>query len=77
MAKPDDRSDNVDKIARSIGHTLQNIDDAKDYIKAHGKEMSEEEKQQILDKNQRREESINGLREEIKDEAAYSKTAKF
>lgn len=77
MAKPDDRSDNVDKIARNIGHTLQNIDDSKDYIKAHGEEMNEEEKQQILEKNKRREESINGLREEIQDEAAYSKTGKF
>lgn len=76
MAKPDDRSDNVEKISKNIGHTLQNIDEARDYVKAHGEEMSEEEKRQIREKNQRRESSIEGLREEIKDESAYSKTSK-
>ncbi|CAM3178251.1 small acid-soluble spore protein Tlp [Sporolactobacillus spathodeae] len=74
MAKPDDRSDNMEKIAKNIGHTLQNMDEANDFIKAHGNEMSEEEKQQIKEKNQRREQSIEGLRDEIKDEAAFSKT---
>ncbi|MDN3955864.1 small acid-soluble spore protein Tlp [Sporolactobacillus laevolacticus] len=74
MAKPDDRSDNMEKIAKNIGHTLQNMDEANDFVKAHGNEMSEEEKQQIQEKNQRREQSIEGLRDEIKDEAAFSKT---
>ncbi|EST10870.1 small acid-soluble spore protein Tlp [Sporolactobacillus laevolacticus] len=74
MAKPDDRSDNMEKIAKNIGHTLKNMDEANDFVKAHGNEMSEEEKQQIQEKNQRREQSIEGLRDEIKDEAAFSKT---
>lgn len=74
MAKPDDRSDNWEKIGQNIGHTLKNMNEANDFVKAHGNEMSEEEKRQIKEKNQRREESIEGLREEIKDEAAYSKT---
>ncbi|MCO7175446.1 small acid-soluble spore protein Tlp [Sporolactobacillus kofuensis] len=74
MAKPDDRSDNVEKISKNIGHTLKNMDEANDYLKAHGQQMSEEEKQQIKEKNQRREQSIEGLREEIKDEAAFSKS---
>ncbi|RYL93373.1 small acid-soluble spore protein Tlp [Sporolactobacillus sp. THM7-4] len=72
--KPDDRSDNQERIENIIGHTLQNMDEANDYVKAHGEEMSEEEKQQIREKNQRREQSIEGLREEIKDEAAYQKS---
>lgn len=76
MAKPDDRSDNMEKIENNIGHTLQNMNEASDYIKAHSEEMSEEEKQQISEKNQRRETSVEGLRDEIKDEAAYSKTTK-
>ncbi|MDD9149703.1 small acid-soluble spore protein Tlp [Sporolactobacillus sp. CQH2019] len=76
MAKPDDRSDNAEKIAKNIGDTLENMNEARDYVKAHGNEMSEDEKRQIREKNQRREESIHGLREEIKDEAAYSKTNK-
>ncbi|MBP3041295.1 small acid-soluble spore protein Tlp [Bacillaceae bacterium Marseille-Q3522] len=69
MAKPDDRSDNAERIENTIGHTLQNINEARDYVKAHSEEMSEKEKQQIEEKNQRRERSIDGLRNEIKDEA--------
>lgn len=76
MAKPDDRSDNMEKIEKNIGHTLKNMDEADDYLKAHGSQMSETEKQQIMEKNERREQSIEGLREEIRDEAAYSKTGK-
>lgn len=76
MAKPDDRSDNMKKIADNIGHTLKNMDEANDYLKAHDSQISEEVKQQIHEKNQRREQSLEGLREEIRDEAAYSKTKK-
>ncbi|MCL1632728.1 small acid-soluble spore protein Tlp [Sporolactobacillus sp. CPB3-1] len=74
MAKPDDRSDNWEKIGHNIGNTLQNMNETSDYIKAHDEEISEDEKQQLLEKNKRREESVKGLREEIKDEARYSKT---
>ncbi|RSL34888.1 small acid-soluble spore protein Tlp [Salibacterium salarium] len=66
--KPDDRSNNPERIENTIGHTLQNMDEARDFEKAHSEEMSEEEKQQIEAKNQRREESIEGMRQEIKDE---------
>ncbi|MFT8311659.1 MAG: small acid-soluble spore protein Tlp [Sporolactobacillus sp.] len=74
MAKPDDRSDNWEKISRNIGSTLQNINETNDYLKAHGDEMNEDEKRQLHEKNQRRDESVKGLREEIKDESAFSKT---
>lgn len=73
MAKPDDRSDNIDKMEETIGHTLDNMDDARDYLKAHSEELSEEEKREIKEKNRRREESIEGLRQEIKDEASDRK----
>ncbi|MDQ0300048.1 small acid-soluble spore protein (thioredoxin-like protein) [Salibacterium salarium] len=66
--KPDDRSNNPERIENTIGHTLQNMDEARDFEKAHSEELSEEEKQQIEAKNQRREESIDGMRQEIKDE---------
>ncbi|WP_090398690.1 small acid-soluble spore protein Tlp [Natribacillus halophilus] len=68
MAKPDDRSDNPERIERNIGHTLQNHNEAEDYLKAHDEELSEEEKQQIEEKNERREESIEAMRDEIEDE---------
>ncbi|WP_079530033.1 small acid-soluble spore protein Tlp [Halobacillus hunanensis] len=68
MAKPDDRSNNKERIEKNIGHTLQNMDEANDYVKAHSEEMSQDEMNQIQEKNQRREESIESLREELKDE---------
>lgn len=70
MAKPDDRSDNVEKLENMIGHTMENMDDARDYLKAHSEELSEEQKRQIKEKNRRREESIEGFRNEIEDEAS-------
>ncbi|SFL48806.1 small acid-soluble spore protein Tlp [Salibacterium qingdaonense] len=73
MAKPDDRSNNAERIENAIGHTLQNRNEARDYEKAHAKELSEEEKQQIEEKNERREESIEGLQQEIQDEAEDNK----
>ncbi|RSL33046.1 small acid-soluble spore protein Tlp [Salibacterium salarium] len=66
--KPDDRSNNAERMENTIGHTLQNMNEARDFEKAHSEELSEEDKQQIEEKNQRREQSIDGLREEIKDE---------
>lgn len=68
MPKPDDRSNNPERIERAIGNTLQNMNEAEDYLKAHADDMSEEQKQQIKEKNKRREESIEGFREELKDE---------
>lgn len=68
MPKPDDRSNNPERIENTIGHTEQNMNEARDYVNAHAEEISEKEKRQIKEKNQRREESIEGLREEIKDE---------
>ena len=69
MAKPDDRSDNVEKLARMIENTEGNYREAKDFLKAHGEDMSGNSKAQIKEKNHRREEAIESLRSEIKDEA--------
>ncbi|WP_134683920.1 small acid-soluble spore protein Tlp [Brevibacillus migulae] len=69
MAKPDDRSDNVDKLQDMIADTMENIRESRDYLKAHGDQMSAEQKAEMQAKNERREESIEGFRSEIKDEA--------
>jgi len=69
MAKPDDRSDNVDKLQDMIADTMENIRESRDYLKAHGDQMPAEQKAEMQAKNQRREESIEGFRSEIKDEA--------
>ncbi|MGD8188967.1 small acid-soluble spore protein Tlp [Brevibacillus ginsengisoli] len=69
MAKPDDRSDNVEKLQEMIDNTMGNIRESRDYLKAHGSEMNAAEKENLEAKNSRREESIEGYRAEIKDEA--------
>ena len=69
MAKPDDRSDNVGKLQNMIHDTEENFREAKDYYKAHAREISNKEKEQIKEKNDRREDSISAFRSEIKDES--------
>ncbi|SDH92845.1 small acid-soluble spore protein (thioredoxin-like protein) [Alteribacillus persepolensis] len=66
--KPDDRSNNAERIENNIGHTMQNLNEARDFAKAHADELSETDKRRIEEKNQRRERAIEGMREEIKDE---------
>ncbi|MEF2964405.1 small acid-soluble spore protein Tlp [Paenibacillus sp. M1] len=70
MAKPDDRSDNVEKLQSSIQNTIRNFREGEDYLSEHADEISGEEKHQIEQKNEKRLDAIRGFREEVKDEAA-------
>ncbi len=63
---PDDRSDNVEKLQAMITDTIQNMEAAEESLALTD---SEEQKQQIQAKNERRRESIDSFRSEIKDEA--------
>lgn len=72
MAKPDDRSDNAEKLQQMISNTEENIRESEDYLTAHAGEISAEEKATLEAKNQRREESIEGYRAEIKDESTQA-----
>lgn len=63
--KPDDRSDNVEKLQNMVQDTIENLEEAHDTMQF----ASPEEKEKIKEKNRRREESISGMRAEIKDEA--------
>jgi len=69
VAKPDDRSDNVEKLQEMIADTMGNIRESRDFINAHGNEMNPQDRADLEAKNQRREESIEGFRREIQDEA--------
>lgn len=71
MAKPDDRSDNVEKLQRNVQNTIRNLREAEEYLAEHGDELSPEERRAIRVKNEHRRESIAGMRREIKDEAAH------
>ena len=68
MPNPDDRSDNVDKLQRHIQNTQANMREARDQLRAHGQEMNEQDREDIVDKNERRRDAIDGFREEIRDE---------
>ncbi|QSO54490.1 small acid-soluble spore protein Tlp [Alicyclobacillus curvatus] len=71
MAKPDDRSNNVKRIAHAIDNTMENLREAEDFVKAHQDEMHPQDKADIAAKNERRRDAISGMREEIQDEARH------
>lgn len=64
--KPDDRSDNVENIQFSIDHTIKNHRLAEEVINSTDDEKL---KSDLKEKNKRRERALEGMREEIKDEA--------
>ncbi|MEH7351372.1 MULTISPECIES: small acid-soluble spore protein Tlp [Bacillaceae] len=68
--KPDDRSDNARKIQDNINNTRENINEAE----ASMKFGNEQDRQNALAKNQRREEAIAALESELKDEQAFNNT---
>jgi small acid-soluble spore protein (thioredoxin-like protein) len=65
--KPDDRSDNAEKLQDMIEDTIQNIGESQETMEF----ASGDAKEQILEKNKRREEAINEMRNEIQDEAQH------
>jgi len=69
MAKPDNRADNVEKLQEMLQDTEQNYREAEGYLAENAEEISPEERERVQEKNERREHSIAGFREEIKDEA--------
>lgn len=66
--KPDDRSDNAAKIQEIITNTKENMKEAE----AGMRFGSEEDIRNTVAKNQRREASIAGLQEELKDEQTFN-----
>lgn len=62
--KPDDRSDNVEKIEYNIGKTIQNIELAEEMI-AETNDTSM--KNTLEEKNERRRDALKGMREEIRE----------
>ncbi|GFR38275.1 small, acid-soluble spore protein Tlp [Insulibacter thermoxylanivorax] len=70
MTKPDDRSDNVEKLQEMTQNTLKRFHEAEEYLELHADEMNPEQVEQMQAKNERRLESVRGFREEIKDEVS-------
>lgn len=63
--KPDNRNDNVEKLQDMVQNTIENIEESHETMQF----ASAEERAAIEAKNQRREESIEAMRSEIRDEA--------
>lgn len=68
--KPDDRSDNVENIQFNIDQTFKNYHKAEEMIEATDDDKT---KANLEAKNERRLEALDGMREEIKDEARNRK----
>lgn len=68
--KPDDRSDNVDRIQENIDNTVENIHLANEMIEITDNEKTKED---LKEKNHRREDALNQFRAEIQDEASDKK----
>ncbi|MGX1264332.1 small acid-soluble spore protein (thioredoxin-like protein) [Rossellomorea marisflavi] len=64
--RPDDRRDNAQKLQSMVQNTLENIDKAEESMAYTD---SEEQLESIRQKNERRKESIESFRQEIKDES--------
>ncbi len=64
--KPDDRSDNVARIQKNIDMTIHNIEAAEEMI---AKTPDDKMKKTLSEKNERRRDALDGMRNEIRDEA--------
>lgn len=67
---PDDRRDNVDRIQNNIDHTIQNIEAADEILSTT---RDPKKKRAMQKKNEKREDALDRLRVEIKDEADAKK----
>lgn len=67
---PDNRADNVERIQRNIDMTMDNIHRANEMIQ---KTSDQKMKQALTAKNERRMDALEGMRQEIKDEANAAK----
>jgi small acid-soluble spore protein (thioredoxin-like protein) len=67
-SKPDDRSDNVEKIQHNINSTIRNMEAAEDMM---ARMPDGKAKRELERKNERRERALEGMRKEIRDEAKH------
>ncbi|PFG13123.1 small acid-soluble spore protein Tlp [Bacillus sp. es.036] len=65
-ANADDRRDNAEKLKSMVQDTIENIHDAEASLEFTDSDI---QKKAIKEKNQRRKQSIESMRNEIKDES--------
>lgn len=69
-AKPDDRSDNVERIQENINNTMKNINLANEVIATSN---NPEEIATMKDRNEKRRESLEKMKSEIREEAMHNR----
>ncbi|MFD2611681.1 small acid-soluble spore protein Tlp [Paenibacillus gansuensis] len=69
MAKQDNRADNVEHLQKNIDYTISSLEEAEEYLDEHASELSPEDRERIMAKNERRRDSLDAFRSEIRDEA--------
>ncbi|GAA4860518.1 small acid-soluble spore protein Tlp [Paenibacillus vulneris] len=74
MAKPDNRADNAAHLQKSINNTIENMEQTEEYLAEHAEEISPQEKETLQAKNERREQSLDAYREEMRDETAHQES---
>ena len=72
--KSDDRRDNVDRIQENIDSTIENHRRAEEMMRATDNPQTREE---LSAKNHKREEALEGMRAEIKEEASWAKKNEY
>lgn len=65
---PDDRSDNVERIQENINKTVRNMELADEMV---AKTSNSKTKDELSKKNSRRNRALDGMRNEIQDEANH------
>lgn len=70
IPKPDDRSDNVEKLNKMEKNTIENMEAAEEAMAF----IDGNEREAVRQKNERRKESLQGFRKEILDEAEARKS---
>jgi len=69
LSNRDNGDDHNDHLQDQINHTFENLRDAENYLDEHADDISDDEKDNIESKNDRRKESINDLKAAKRDEA--------
>lgn len=66
MAKPDNRNNNVERLEQMVTNTIEHIEEAHKTLQ--NEDLTQQEREAIETKNERRQESIGKFQAEIKDE---------
>ena len=73
MARPDSRTENVDRLEKTVKHTLENVDDSQQYLTEHADELSPQQASDIRASNERRLANVKTLEREIEEERRVEK----